>query len=349
LKHWSNQLAHSILQQDRNFIIPSNQIYNKLIAPIKDKVALAHQLIIVPDDVLSLINFETLVTSKPESERIYFPSFKDYLIYDHQISYAFSATTLKETHKTTKSPSKSFLGMAPNFENSFSLNGTFFDKLDWNKYEVEQISQLYKNINLVEEIADSRTFSELAPDYSLIHLATHAKADNSDGDLSYIAFGPNESNILYAKDLYALNLNADMVVLSACQTSAGPVNRGEGIISLARGFIYAGASSVVTSLWNVRERSNKTIILDFYKGLEKGLSKDQALRESKIRFLASVKPENQELAHPFFWAPLICLGDTAPYQKPFSSHWLIVIGVLLLLVGSLVFQKRFTSSKYRKG
>ena len=106
-----------------------------------------------------------------------------------------------------------------------------------------------------------------------MHLATHSKADNENGDLSFILFGETDSTKLYAKNIYEIPLAADMVVLSACQTSAGPIHRGEGVMSLARSFIYAGASSVITSLWNVREESNNEIILKFYENIKEGMPK----------------------------------------------------------------------------
>ena len=101
-----------------------------------------------------------------------------------------------------------------------------------------------------------------------------------------------------------------MVVLSACETGIGKLQRGEGIISLARAFAYAGAKSIVTSLWSVNDQKTKDLMLLFYKNLRKGKSKSEALREAKLSFIA--KNDNPN-AHPFFWAgfnaPTPCSRD----------------------------------------
>ncbi len=336
IRGWSSQLNRSIISQDQSFLRPAYQLYLHLIQPIEQVKSLPAQLIIVPDGILNLVNFETLVTTFPDSNRVYFPDFKDFLLYKHQISYAFSATTKTESQIPARSVSRVLLAIAPSFQNSFSIQDNFFDKLEWNIYEVEQIGKLFSNRSLINGDATKQSFARLAPEFGLIHFATHAKADDSQGDLSFIVFGENESEVLYAKDLYTLDINADVVVLSACQTSIGPLSKGEGIISLARGFIYAGASSVVTSLWNVRERTNNNIILEFYDGLKHGLSKDQALREAKISFLQSLTAADQQLAHPYFWGPLICIGNPDPIEIQAGS-WPKVILLLTLIIAFLYF------------
>jgi len=156
-------------------------------------------------------------------------------------------------------------------------------------------------------------------------------ANNEDGDLSFILFGESASDILYAKDLYALDLNADLVVLSACQTNAGEIHRGEGIISIARAFAYAGTYSIVTSLWDVREKTNTEIIYHFFQALKKGKTKDEALRTAKLNYLTSLTPEQQFQSHPYFWAPLIIIGDTSANYKTKNSTFWVLTAILVVL------------------
>lgn len=153
-------------------------------------------------------------------------------------------------------------------------------------------------------------FASLASGFRILHLATHGVADERVGDYSYLAFASEADSIanelLYVRDLYNLQLNADMVVLSACQTALGRLQRGEGIISLARAFAYAGARSIVTTLWSVEDASTKTLMLAFYRHLQAGMPKDQALQQAKLEWIANA---GYFKAHPYCWAGLIVIGD----------------------------------------
>lgn len=345
IRRWAGDWVSSMQSLDLSFLRPSYQLYQALIQPAQDKKPLTAKISIVPDDVLNLVNFESLVTELPGEDRIYLPSFGDYLVNRHQLSYAFSATTLYETKPSNKEKQNNYLGIAPEMSEGFQLEDYWFDKLEYNEEEVLHAGSLFPQQNILESNDVKDQFIKLAPSYGLIHCATHAMANNKDGDLSFILFGEEPTDIMYAKDLYALDLNADLVVLSACQTSAGELNRGEGIISLARGFTYAGAASVVTSLWNVREKTNKEIIYDFYKLLKKGKSKDEALRIAKLNYLGNLTQENYMNAHPYFWAPLIIIGDPEPLQKNYS--WREITAISLFLIFSITLVYRFRKSRMK--
>ncbi len=178
--------------------------------------------------------------------------------------------------------------------------------------EVAAISKLFKGEAIYGSNASLSRFKDLAPHYRIVHLSTHGKADDRLGDYAYLAFGMPDAqrtfDKLYARDLYNLSLNADLVVLSACETGVGQLQRGEGIISLARAFAHAGAKSIVTTLWKVREKQSKDIVLAFYNYLLKGSPKDEALRLAKLEFLQK-NTLKTELLHPFFWASFIGIGD----------------------------------------
>ena len=124
--------------------------------------------------------------------------------------------------------------------------------------EVKSITDSWNGTAWYGPEASLERFKSLAPQYRILHLSTHGKADNRMGDYAYLAFGfpDNKGSFtkLYARDIYNLSLNADMVVLSACETSDGELQRGEGIVSLARAFAYAGAKSMITTLWKVEEK-----------------------------------------------------------------------------------------------
>jgi CHAT domain-containing protein len=114
------------------------------------------------------------------------------------------------------------------------------------------------------------------------------------------------------RNIYNLTLNADLVVLSACETGIGELKRGEGIVSLARAFAYAGAKSIITTLWSVNDKSTMHIMEEFYRQLHKGQPKDYALWKAKMEYLQKAKSET---AHPFFWSAFVPVGDMRAVKK----------------------------------
>lgn len=132
-----------------------------------------------------------------------------------------------------------------------------------------------------------------------------------------------------------MQINADMVVLSACNTGAGKLQRGEGIESLARGFRQAGVPSLVTSLWQVDDEAAQQVVIPFFEYLADGDSKSEALREAKVKYLKNCSPDK---AHPFYWAPLIVTGDNDPLPKE-SMFWPWIIA--LVGVGRGLYKLRY--------
>ena len=125
--------------------------------------------------------------------------------------------------------------------------------------------------------------------YRYVHLATHGLVDEEHPALSKLLLAPEpgspEDSVLYLGESYGLHLNADLVVLSACDTGRGRVARGEGIIGFTRGFLYAGAESLLVSLWPVGDAASSQLVVDFYRELLAGRPKAQALRQAKLRTL----------------------------------------------------------------
>ncbi len=341
LSTWINELNDKILRKDQRFIVPGYKLYQHLIASIAEKMPLNEKLVIVPDNILSTISFDALVTEPPKNNRVYLPDYKDFLLYSHQVSHVFSASAVAEAYKKPEKKLKIYLGIAPLFKKGVSVDDTYFDKLEENINEIKLARKLFKSGHLlINNVERDKLVNEVS-NYSIIHFATHAQANVENGDLSYILFGTREDQKLYAKDLYALDLNSELVVLSACQTGKGSLERGEGTISLARAFIYAGSSSVLTSLWNVREKSNFDIVINFYKGLRSGKSKDEALRGAKLDYLASITRESQEQAHPFYWGPLIAVGDMSPVKIKGHSLVITFIGLIITIVMAFfIYSKR---------
>ena len=329
-------------QNTEVFLNASAELYQRLFEPIDQLIPANSSVIIVPDGKLAYLPFEVLLTAKPEPGAGY--RALPYLIKDHSISYAYSATLLEElrTKKHQSTKGNSFLGIAPTFRvQQEAMSGqrsqaiTFKQEgpLMHNIAEVGRIASLFDGVVLTDSLATIEKFLEQAPHYPLLHLSTHARANDNFGDYSYLVFqdGANveEDPFLYVRELYKMRLNAEMVVLSACEAGIGELQRGEGIISLARGFTYAGAKSIVTSLWSVEEKPTERLLHHFYQGIKKGLRKEKAMQQAKLAYLQS--EPNPE---PFFWASFVVIGDTSAvsFSRQFNWLWLgLLIPVLIFI------------------
>ncbi len=317
-------------------------LFEFLIKPLGD---LPQNLIIVPDGILGYIPFEALLLEKPRDPN----AFKThaYLGKKHNISYNFSATLWQEM-KDKKATGKGVLAIAPNFEhqNDLLAEVNFYRRnnlgpLAHNFTESSNIINLVGGKVLSENEATVEKFLQSASDYSVIHLATHAKLDDENSDYAYLALAgvtdSTNTGKFFIRDLYNLNLPAEMVVLSACETGIGELQKGEGIISLARGFAYAGAKSIITSLWEVNDKSASEIMVDFYENLNNGVSKEVALNNARLSYLdRQVEHRN---AHPFFWATFVAIGDMQPISFGGFPRWAVIAGLSLFCV-ILVFLKR---------
>lgn len=295
------------------------QIYHRLVAPIAD--LLAEKVILVPDGVLGYIPFDVLLTKMPAFPTRFYSH--AYFGREHQISYAYSATLLRDMREKQHKvyPKESLLAMAPFFQGdgqalreqidtSFSFavgRGDTLLPLRYSGREALTAEKIFHGKALLGVDANIHAFQNLAGQYKILHLSTHGKANDRNGEYGYLGFALPDGTIdrLYAKDIYNFSLNADLVVLSACETGIGQLHRGEGIISMARAFAYAGAKSMVTSLWQVDDERTSLLMQYFYNNLQKGMPKDEALWQAKRDFLK----ENKSNAHPFFWAGFIPIGD----------------------------------------
>jgi CHAT domain-containing protein len=141
-----------------------------------------------------------------------------------------------------------------------------------------------------------------------------------------------EDNRLYAYEIYNLKLNAQMTVLSSCSSGFGKMQKGEGMMSLARGFIYAGCPSIVMTLWQVADQSSSELMTSFYKYLKKGKSKQEAMRLSKIDYLENA---DDLTSNPYFWSGFVVVGDSSPIYR--KSGMIYYISIIILFIGILLF------------
>ncbi|MEO1051737.1 MAG: CHAT domain-containing tetratricopeptide repeat protein [Bacteroidota bacterium] len=331
--------------------------YQHLIAPaLKDKDDIAN-LIIVTDGELGHLPFETFLVEPVLDNKTDYRGLH-YLLKDYNISYNYSAALWKENVEASAPQNNGqILGVAANYDMALdsSMLTVRLPTDQWTRAEisplpgareeVEILQKKYAGFFAFDSLASEKTVKAMASNFSILHFATHGILDRERPVLSSLAFTENndstESNFWQAHEISKLQLNADMVVLSACQTGYGKFEKGNGIASLARAFMYAGAPSLVVSLWQVRDNTTATLMQNFYENLDQGMQKDEALRQAKLQY---IKSAHGFTAHPAYWAPFIMIGKTDPVeikQKSNPMAWGIGIGVFaLLMIGGFMLRRR---------
>ncbi len=278
---------------------------------------------IIPDSYLNYLPFEALVTNPLQENNI------RYLIEDSEIGYAYSNSFLKNTSDHNITDNISFIGFAPTSFEKYNLIS-----LENSATEITNIKKYFTGEIFTNGNASKKHFLSALKEHTIIHLATHA--DAMDSITPWVAFSDEK---IVLDELYLTKNNADLVVLSGCNTLKGKQETGEGVMSLARGFFHSGAKSVISSLWNVDDRSTAFIMNDFYKNLKDKKTKSQALREAKLSYL-----KNSSLSErsPHFWATFVLLGDPSPIAVGsfLSTYWLLLLIPIVFIAMIMFFKKQ---------
>ena len=309
----------------------THEIYKLLLKPILNSGD-QKKLIIIPDGLLNYLPFAALNTD---------PRGISYLAENHAISYVNSATLLSELRQR-QPKEQTILAFAPNFDGTVSVSSPDRGKLlplPNNKKEVEQILTSFQGRAYVDGEASLRNFRSQLSSFGMVHLATHAIFDDTAPEYSYLAFAQNGNaveDLLYVADLYNLQLDADLVTLSACESGIGDLKRGEGFLSLARGFFYSGAASIASTLWKINDASTTKLMAGFYKNLSKGESKDMALQNAQIEFLHS--NQDNGLSHPYYWSAFVISGNTVALSYSYNWIWFILGTIVVMVSGFLYFK-----------
>lgn len=327
LKNDVNQLLVSIkkpfeTQQDiQDYKTLSYGVYTTLFPDefarqlIKNK-----SLNIIPDSYLNFLPFAALVINNTDEIK--------YLIEQTDVRYNYSMSFLNQLDKEFVNDNE-VLGIAP-VEFSYDDLNT----LENSKTEIEAMLDSFNGEELIGLTATKENFLNDIPNHNIIHLATHADAQDSISPWIALVDGK-----LYLEELYNTSNTAKLVVLSGCNTTLGTEEIGEGVMSLARGFFYSGTQSVISTLWSIDDNSTTTIVTDFYKSLEQGTTKSQALREAKLNYLNS---HNRSEASPYYWASFVIIGSNEPIPAS-QSYWVwfaIALGICLLFLTAYLLKYR---------
>lgn len=284
---------------------------------------LTKKVIVIPDGALAFLPFEVLLTKPFEGNS---PDYKtlSYLIKDKQINYNYSSDLKIQIEKT----SKEVLAMSYSEPNAPEEKG--FDPLLGAFDEVNKIGEFMNGEFLAGAKASKEYFINNAHRFGYLHLALHGVGDTAAAHKSYIHFrgGAGDGN-LYVNELYGLHLAGAKVMLSACETGVGEQFSGEGVYSIGRAFLQAGASSVVQTLWKVSDRASLEVISHYYKLIGDNKEAGTALRESKLQFLLNA---DELSAHPAFWASWCYIGEETHQTSLPLTHWFGYLAALTLLI-----------------
>lgn len=339
----------AISDKDNNDFHLGYELFSELVQPgLDDKI---QKLVFSPDDILYLLPFEALLTQKNNNQ---------WLINHHTVAYAPSISSLREIIKRSKNNSKKrgkdllafgdpLYGDAE-LENGSKKNGDIFQnfypsqefkffQLKYSGIEVQKIASLFKatkeEVYRKEKASEAELKSLKLDNYKIIHFAVHGLIDDQKPTRSSIVLSLNqdsqEDGFVQMREIYNLRMNSDLVTLSACQTGLGQFIRGEGIEGLSRAFFYAGASSVLVSLWAVNDQASYQLMERFYFYLRASGSIMEALQKAKLEMIHS-----RVFSHPYYWAGFVITGNAAKVIFPRNlTKWIPVI--ISLCVGGTLF------------
>ena len=308
-------------------------LYQYLLAPVARTLADVSRLTIIPDGILHHLPFELLT---PDGRRDH------YLLRTHTLHYGYSAALLQQAAREPQFPTKTTLAMAPFAGSAYRPTVGGFSVLRNSQTEVERVGgDIY-----TEERATKQRFLKMAGAHHVLHLATHAKVDSEHPSRSFIAFYPEERDSLthyrlYPHELYNMRLDSvKLVVLSACEAGNGQHVRGEGVMSLARAFAYAGCPNTVTTLWKADDCSSAYLSARMHDYLKEGWEKDEALRQAKLDYLDDEQVLPSQKA-PYYWAHFVFVGNPAPiYQRNYPGWWVSGGIILVFTVGGWLTVRR---------
>lgn len=309
---WRRQLA----ERDPGFRAPARQLAELLLAPARAHLRDKTRLVIVPDEALWELPFQALLVKTNKGER--------FLLEDYALSYAPSLTVLREMmrardQQAQKNEAKllafgnpalpqAMLAQAQMVYRDFSLA-----PLPEAEREVKTLAQLYGAAHskvLTGAAAHETQAKADAGQYNILHFATHGILNDVSPLYSHLLLAQasgEEDGLLEAREVLKLDLRAELVTLSACETARGKIGAGEGVIGLSWAFFVAGSPATLVSQWKVESASTTNLMLGFYQQLQAARpgSKAEALRHAALRLLRS-----PDYKHPFYWAGFVLIGDS---------------------------------------
>lgn len=310
-------------------------VYGKILADKLDNNF--SKLFVIPDGFLYRLPLEVLPTGNVSSKHSYGSA--KYLIEDYSVNYINSLKNFQDDGNEISGHETDFLGFGiSNFEGLQSNmdHDRSLSSLPFAENEVKSINKKLTRLPnsqvLTSDQGTEKAFRANAGTSRVLHVASHSEVFHPDPLYSviYLNSGDDSSDfrddgLIYAYELFEMDLSNDMVMLSSCESGSGSYIQGSGIIGLSRAFTYAGAKSLVMNLWSVHDETASSMAVSFYNYLNQGYSKDAAMRKSKIDYI------NSNNSDPYLWGSFVVYGDDSPLVPPatFAYWWIIGIGLLI--------------------
>lgn len=306
LRRKVNEFRSAVAERSPVYAPLGRELYRLLIEPVAVELQNISTICIIPDEFLWTLPFQALTTTKG-----------NYFIQEYALYYAPSVSVLNEL--SLRRPQQSSKDSLIAFGNPIieRKHNEDLHPIPETKTEVAAVAAAVETRMkrvLVGREADEKTFKTLAPQYATIHLATHGVLDNREPLNSYLLLtktddGTEDEGLLQAREIIDMHLDADLAVLSACETGNGRISPGEGVIGMSWAFLVAGARSVVVSQWRVNSASTSQLMKNFYQALarQKDLrnpNKSEALRDASLHLL-----KDRRYRHPFYWAGFVLVSS----------------------------------------
>jgi CHAT domain-containing protein len=313
-------------------------LYLKLVQPFEVIYPQTKQLIIIPDGPLAMLPFEVLTTSNKGNSYQQLP----YLIKTHNISYSFSsAYLLKPSSEFSKE--NQLIAFAFTDSRTVSDGGSKFNlsSLKGSSDEYEHLKSRFVDGKFLKgsEVTEEN-FKRMASDYDLLHLSVHGQVDVNKDYSSALFFyadsSSKEDGKLYWYELSGMHLKARLAVISSCESGIGKTYRGEGMLSMASAFAFAGCDNIVMGMWKVDDRVSAILMDKFYENIMEGVILNEALAGSKRKYLSEA---DEFSAHPRLWASLVAYGDQKIIYKSKYKVFFLVVG-LILIMGIVFLRKK---------
>lgn len=318
-------------------------LYQILMAEVIGQYPETEKLVVAPNGILAALPYEILLDEQEGLVEKHYSNWP-FMVRNYTISYANSACVwLYQKEKKARHNWKYMAAFSPIYELDDDFSGD--DAIDalrqsqtWNlpfaREEAEAVCEMVDGDLYKGPSATKAVFWEKANQYRILHLAMHAISEQAEPEFSRLLFtmDTTDSSVLYANELYGQRLDADMVVLSACNTGWGESVQSEGILSLGYAFSSAGVSSTIITLWPVADAAGIRLVSNFYGSIQKGRSKSKALQEAKKIFLANASSDLE--GHPYFWAAYQLYGNQSPIPKagfPWYT-WVLIAAVSVFVV-----------------
>ena len=321
----------------------AHRLHNYYFPPeIKAALEGITEVYLVPDGRMNSVPFDALVSEVPPSPHYY--SDLPFLIRKHQFQIAFSARLLVRDPAPIPQQLQNCLAMAPFTSRSDSSKGppvahSSLSLLPKARRELETIQSLMPGTFVYGDSATESRFKELAKqDFSIIHLPAHASQSAIDGNpVLYFQIGDDTTNdgLLELEEVMHMGLQADLAVLSGCETGLGRNQIGEGAMSLGWAFRYSGTKEVMLSLWKIEEGATTELTQLFYEYIAGGTSPAEAIRLAKLKYLQTHEQ------HPIYWAGIYLRSDVLSEAGGgnCASWWLLILLAVLLYI---YFRKKYT-------